>query len=76
MWIWGKDQGREDERGKRCDACLTEWAGRISAAPGAEAVRISDVRWNDNATGQVRGAFEVEHNTWIYTGIVRLLDVA
>ena len=55
---------------------MTELPVSVSAAPGAEAVRLIDVLWIDNATGQVRAAFEVEHTTSIYSGIVRLLDLA
>jgi type II restriction enzyme len=39
-------------------------------------VRLIDVLWLDAATGQVAAAFEVEHTTSIYSGIVRLLDLA
>jgi type II restriction enzyme len=34
------------------------------------------VLWLDRDTGQVAAAFEVEHSTSIYSGIVRLLDLA
>jgi type II restriction enzyme len=39
-------------------------------------VRLIDVLWLDAATGQVAAAFEVDHTTSIYSGIVRLLDLA
>ena len=48
----------------------------IDNAPGAEAVRLIDVLWLDRSSGRVAGAFEVEHTTSIYSGIVRLLDLA
>lgn len=48
----------------------------IGSAPGAEAVRLIDVLWLERATGNVAAAFEVEHTTSIYSGIVRLLDLA
>jgi type II restriction enzyme len=51
-------------------------SGTIDSAPGAEAVRLIDVLWFDRGSGGVAGAFEVEHTTSIYSGIVRLLDLA
>jgi type II restriction enzyme len=39
-------------------------------------VRLIDVIWLDRTTGNVIAAFEVEHTTSIYSGIVRLLDLA
>ncbi|CAN5861856.1 hypothetical protein BH11GEM2_BH11GEM2_22390 [soil metagenome] len=48
----------------------------VTSAPGADAVRLIDVLWLDRTTGRVQGAFEVEHTTSIYSGIVRLLDLA
>jgi len=34
------------------------------------------VLWIESATGEVAAAFEVEHTTSIYSGIVRMLDLA
>jgi len=48
----------------------------IDNAPGAEAVRLIDVLWLERSSSRVAGAFEVEHTTSIYSGIVRLLDLA
>jgi type II restriction enzyme len=39
-------------------------------------VRLIDVLWLDRANDHVAAAFEVEHTTSIYSGIVRLLDLA
>jgi type II restriction enzyme len=39
-------------------------------------VRLIDVLWIDRTTARVAGAFEVEHTTSIYSGIIRLLDLA
>jgi type II restriction enzyme len=39
-------------------------------------VRLIDVLWIDPSVGRVAAAFEVEHSTSIYSGIVRLLDLA
>jgi len=40
-----------------------------------DTIRLIDVLWF-SATGDVTAAFEVEHPTSIYSGIVRLLDLA
>lgn len=47
---------------------------QLDAAPGADAVRLIDVLWLRDDV--VVAAFEVEHSTSIYSGIVRLLDLA
>jgi type II restriction enzyme len=39
-------------------------------------VRLIDVLWLDPTSGRVAGAFEVEHTSSIYSGVVRLLDLA
>jgi type II restriction enzyme len=39
-------------------------------------VRLIDVLWLDRTTFHVAAGFEVEHSTSIYSGIVRLLDLA
>lgn len=39
-------------------------------------MRLIDVLWLDRSTGKVAAAFEVEHTTSIYSGVVRLLDLA
>ena len=50
--------------------------GSIEKVPGADAVRLIDVLWLDGGKAQVAAAFEVEHSTSIYSGIVRMLDLA
>ena len=52
-------------------ACL---GPRLFTAPAY--ARLIDVLWLDRANGRVVAAFEVEHTTSIYSGIVRLLDLA
>ena len=39
-------------------------------------MRLIDVLWLDSGSGQIAAAFEVEHSTSIYSGIVRLLDLS
>lgn len=40
------------------------------------AIRLIDVLWLEKGSGAVAAGFEVEHTTSIYSGIVRLLDLA
>lgn len=41
-----------------------------------DSVRLIDVVWLSKEAQQVAAAFEVEHSTSIYSGIVRMLDLA
>lgn len=76
VWIAANDVGRPFAGGRLGDGCLRVLPAAIEQAPGAEAVRLIDVLWLERDGGRVAGAFEVEHTTSIYSGIVRLLDLA
>ena len=45
-------------------------------SPGIDAVRLIDVLWFDRDSREVVAAFEVENTTSIYSGIVRMFDLA
>lgn len=76
VWVAANDRGRACGAGLLGDGCLEELPASLASSPGAEAVRLIDVLWLDAASGRVVAAFEVEHTTSIYSGIVRLLDLA
>ena len=76
VWIAQNDRGRAYEGGALGDRCLDELPAWLTDHPGADAVRLIDVLWIDPATEDVAAAFEVEHTTSIYSGIVRMLDLA
>ena len=76
VWVAANDRNRAYGAGRLCDGCLASLPAPVDAAPGAEAVRLIDVLWLERGHGRVAGAFEVEHTTSIYSGIVRLLDLA
>jgi type II restriction enzyme len=76
VWIAANDVNRAHQGGRLGDGCLRTLPPFIEQAPGAEAVRMIDVLWLERGSGCVAGAFEVEHTTSIYSGIVRLLDLA
>ncbi len=74
VWIASNDRGRAYGNGQLGDGCIAEFTP--SGSTGAETVRLIDVIWLERGTGQVHAAFEVEHSTSIYSGIVRMLDLA
>lgn len=75
VWIAANDHSRPFGKGTLVDGCLTELPKALTGIAGADAIRLIDVLWLDAATGNVTAAFEVEHTTSIYSGIVRLLDL-
>ena len=76
VWIASNDQNRNCKSGRLGDGCLDILPTGISDAPGSESVRLIDVIWIERTTGHAVAAFEVEHSTSIYSGIVRMLDLA
>lgn len=74
VWIASNDRGRLHQGVPLGDGCLTQLP--VGGQAGAEAVKLIDVVWVDVATQSVAAAFEVEHSTSIYSGIVRMLDLA
>lgn len=80
VWIASNDQSRSYADGRLGDRCLDMLPVSVTNRPGADAVRLIDVLWLEREDsvepGRVAAAFEVEHTTSIYSGIVRLLDLA
>ena len=74
--IAANDRAREYDGSRLADGCLEELPSALRSIAGAEAVRLIDVLWFSRAGARVVAAFEVEHSTTIYSGIVRLLDLA
>ncbi|AYV48193.1 type II restriction endonuclease [Caulobacter flavus] len=75
VWIAQNDRGRPCGPGRLGDHCMERLPPALDSRPGAEAVRLIDVLWL-NTAGAIVAAFEVEHTTSIYSGIVRMLDLA
>lgn len=73
VWIASNDRSRAYGTGKLADNCLSEIP--VSVAGAGDAVALIDVIWFAT-NGTPAAAFEVEHTTSIYSGIVRLLDLA
>ncbi|MBN9424080.1 MAG: type II restriction endonuclease [Candidatus Accumulibacter sp. 66-26] len=76
VWVATNDRSRAYEGGQLSDGCLATLPIPLANSPGADAVKLIDVIWLDSETGNAIAAFEVEHTTSIYSGIVRLLDLA
>lgn len=74
VWIASNDRSRACGEGRLGDGCLERLPAAIEGAAGGDAVRLIDVLWLRN--DRVAAAFEVEHSTSIYSGIVRMLDLA
>ena len=76
VWIAANDRGRLHEGLPLGSRCLDSLPHAIATAKGSDAIRLIDVLWLDHSTATVAAAFEVEHSTSIYSGIVRMLDLA
>lgn len=74
VWVASNDRGRIYEGEPLDSGCIAEFT--LTSTAGVESVRLIDVVWLERGTGQVHAAFEVEHSTSIYSGIVRMLDLA
>jgi type II restriction enzyme len=73
VWIAANDRARQLGAGRLGDGC-------VDALPPAladvDSVRLIDVIWLEEGGTRAAAAFEVEHTTSIYSGIMRMLDLA
>ena len=76
VWIASNDQSRGYQNGTLGQGCLATLPSAIQTIAGGDAVRLIDVLWLEKETHVPVAAFEVEHSTSIYSGIVRMLDLA
>jgi type II restriction enzyme len=76
VWVAANDRSRAFGGGRLADGCLAALPEHLMGTAGADAVRLIDVLWLEPGGVRVAAAFEVEHTTSIYSGIVRLLDLA
>lgn len=76
VWIAANDRGRLHAGVPLGEGCLERLPDAIASASGADSIRLIDVLWLEKDVGRVTAAFEVEHSTSIYSGIVRMLDLA
>ena len=76
VWIAANDAGRMWNGGPLAAGCMTAFPAELERLPGSETVRLIDVLWFDRTARRVAAAFEVEHSTSIYSGIVRMMDLS
>ncbi|QGM95840.1 type II restriction endonuclease (plasmid) [Methylocystis rosea] len=76
VWIAANDRGRIHDGRMLGAGCLNCLPNSLERMPGAESIRLIDVLWIDPDGARVMAAFEVEHTTSIYSGIIRMLDLA
>lgn len=76
VWVANNDKGRAYAGGRLDNGCLAALPESIRASPAHDTIALIDVLWLDAASGRIAMAFEVEHSTSIYSGIVRMLDLA
>jgi len=76
VWIASNDRNRSWGAGRLGDGCLESLPPTLERADAADSIRLIDVLWLESGGHRVAAAFEVEHTTSIYSGIVRMLDLA
>jgi len=76
VWVASNDRNRPCGVGHLGDGCLSRLPEPLEHAQAVETIRLIDVLWLEATTGRVTAAFEVEHTTSIYSGIIRMLDLA
>lgn len=76
VWIAGNDHSRVYGNGRLADGCLQVLPPVFGQAQAADSIRLIDVLWFEPGKDRVAAAFEVEHTTSIYSGIMRMLDLA
>ncbi len=73
VWVAANDRARPLGAGRLGDGCVEALPRALA---GVESVPLIDVIWLDRGGEQAAAAFEVEHTTSIYSGIMRMLDLA
>jgi type II restriction enzyme len=73
VWVASNDRARAHGTGKLGDGCVSALPLPLAAI---DSVPLIDVIWLEQRTQHAIAAFEVEHTTSIYSGIMRMLDLA
>lgn len=76
VWIAANDRARAYGAGRLADGCLDSLPPAIENSLAIDTIRLIDALWLSPSADRVEAAFEVEHTTSIYSGIVRMLDLA
>lgn len=73
VWIAANDRTRALADGRLGDGCVAALPAPLAAI---DSVPLIDVIWLERGGEHAVAAFEVEHTTSIYSGIMRMLDLA
>lgn len=76
VWIASNDKSRVYQGDRLGQGCLAELPPALQQHKGASLISLIDVLWLAKGENKITAAFEVEHSTSIYSGIVRMLDLA
>lgn len=76
VWIARNDHSRQWSKGRLGARSLKDLPPLPAAPETQDTVELIDVLWLDRSSRQITAAFEVEKSTSIYSGILRLLDLA
>ncbi|MDO8455320.1 MAG: type II restriction endonuclease [Burkholderiaceae bacterium] len=76
IWIASNDKNRLYLGARLSEGCLDSLPDPIRSSNAVDTVSLIDVLWVSKESGKIVAAFEVEHSTSIYSGIVRMLDLA
>lgn len=76
VWIASNDRRRPYGNGLLGHGCLEELPPWSVDSYAVDSIRLIDVIWFEPCGSRVAASFEVEHSTSIYSGIVRMLDLA
>lgn len=74
VWIASNDRNRMYGLERLSEKCLKELPENWRAKGSADSLSLIDILWFEGE--KVVAAFEVEHSTSIYSGILRMLDLA
>lgn len=76
VWIANNDKGRQYGDARLDHGCIAELPPAIRANGAHDTIALIDLLWLDAVSNRIALAFEVEHSTSVYSGIVRMLDLA
>lgn len=76
VWIANNDKNRIHQGARLSEGCMTSLPEAIRQSAAADTIGLIDVLWISKMSMKISAAFEVEHSTSIYSGIVRMLDLA
>lgn len=76
IWIASNDKNRSYLGDRLSDGCLSQLPENVRQSSAVDTVSLIDILWIARESQKIVAAFEVEHSTSIYSGIVRMLDLA